>query len=71
MNDGIASTVVRHSSIGVHPSLHTRFPTPSSIPANMKLTTTVLVASLGLLAAATPTPVVGRRAVGDPMCGGT
>lgn len=38
---------------------------------NMKLATTALVTSLGLLTAASPTPIVDRRAVGDPMCGGT
>jgi hypothetical protein len=69
MNDGIACTVVRHSrELEYIQAFNTKFTTPFSIPVKMKLTTTVLVASLGLLAKATP---VNRRAVGDPMCGGT
>jgi len=35
----------------------------------MKFATTALITSLGLLSAASPTPVIDRRAVGDPMCG--
>jgi hypothetical protein len=69
MNDVIACPVVRLSrELEYIQAFNTRLPTPFSILATMKLTATALVASLGLLATATP---VSRRAVGDPMCGGT